>query len=176
MEFDALAARLRLLEDRAAVADVLDDYVYALDAQRWPELADLFAGDAVLECDGLDYRNPGRDGTYAGRDAILADFYGAGRPRRTSAGPFRTGHYGTNQRVRLAGDEATAVAYYLEIVNDTEVIAGTYEQRMRRDDDRWRLTFLRISVMYRGTLEGSGFGGRMLADIGSFATPSPVKE
>lgn len=142
------------------------DYLFGLDSRRWDELGDVFTHDAVLESTGLDYRNPGRDGTYDGRDVILRDFYGSEKARpETANGLFRTGHFGTNLRIKLEGDEASTLSYYFEIVNNTEVLAGTYQNRMRRDPDRWRIAFLRIAVMFRGRIDGSDFGGCALQDI-----------
>ncbi len=164
-EASDLHARIRRLEDRAAIADAVDAYVYALDGQRWDELSDLFAEEAELESVGLDYRSPGRDGVYAGRQRILEGFYGTGNPRHRRSDAHRTGHYATNLRIRLDGDAATSLAYYFEVVDDTDVIAGTYEHRFRRDADRWRIAALRITVIYRGTLHGERFGGLPLADV-----------
>lgn len=163
---DDLLARVQRQEDREAILETWHDYLYGLDSRRWDALGDVFTDDAVLESLGLEYRNPGRDGTYEGRERILRDFYGSQKVRTESAdGLFRTGHFGTNLRIKLEGDEATTLSYYLEIVNNTEVIAGSYQQRMRREPDRWRIAFLRISVMFRGHVDGTDFGGCALQDI-----------
>ena len=39
------------------------------------------------------------------------------------------------------------------VVNDSLVLIGTYQHRMRRQADRWRFAFLRISVRYRARIE-----------------------
>jgi len=58
--------------------------------------------------------------------------------------------------IELHGDEATTLAYFFEIVDDSLVLIGTYQHRMRRQADRWRFAFLRISVRYRARIEVSG--------------------
>ncbi|MCU1503226.1 MAG: nuclear transport factor 2 family protein, partial [Ilumatobacteraceae bacterium] len=141
----AITARLQILEDREAIRDTWLDYCTRLDVGDLDRLGDVFAEDAVLEMDGL-----GRtvDGTYRGRRAIIDDFYARtaspdGPPGSTRA---MTGHLSTNMRIELDGDEATTLAYFFEIVDDSLVLIGTYQHRMRREADRWRFAQLRITV------------------------------
>ena len=135
----------------------------------------MFTEDADLEMDGL---GAGLDGAYHGRRSIIDDFYA-----RTDAPPatttttasasasaskpagLQTGHLSTNMQIELDGDQATSLAYFFEIVDDNLVLIGTYQHRMRRDPDRWRFAFLRISVRFRARLEASQPRGRSLGDI-----------
>jgi hypothetical protein len=163
-DLERLAARVQRLEDLEAIRTTWRDYCIRLDSGDWQGLGDVFTADAVLEMDGLDPIAPGLDGTYRGRAAIIDDFY-----RRTGtgalAGPnprFATGHLSTNMQVDLRGDEATTLAYFFEIVANDRVLVGTYQHRFRREPDRWRFAFLRISVRYRARLEASEFGGQPL--------------
>jgi hypothetical protein len=75
-----------------------------------------------------------------------------------------TGHIATNMQIELDGDTATTLAYFFEIV-DNLLLIGTYQHRLRRDPDRWRFAFLRISVRYRSKLEASGLHGQRLTDV-----------
>jgi hypothetical protein len=84
---------------------------------------------------------------------------------------FATGHLSTNMQIDLRGDEATTLAYFFEIVGNNRVLVGTYQHRFRRERDRWRFAFLRISVRYRARLEASETGGQSLRDILSRAVP-----
>ena len=67
-------------------------------------------------------------------------------------------------QIELDGDSATTLAYFFEIV-DGLLLIGTYQHRLRRDPDRWRFAFLRISIRYRSKLEASGLHGQTLAEV-----------
>ena len=165
-ELADLIARVRRLEDGEAVRHTWRDYCMRLDSGDWDGLGDVFCEDAVLEMDGLDPLAPGLDGTYRGRASIIGDFY-----QRTGTGAmedrslFATGHLSTNMQVDLQGDEATTLAYFFEIVANNRVLIGTYQHRLRREPDRWRLAFLRISVRFRAKLEATEVGGQSLRGI-----------
>jgi hypothetical protein len=163
-DLDALTARVQRLEDLEAIRATWLDYCTCLDAFDLERLSDVFTADAELELVGLA---KSVDGTYHSRRSIVDDFYartavpgGAG----ASQG-FMTGHLSTNMQIDLDGDEATTLAYFFEIVDNTLVLIGTYQHRMRREPDRWRFAALRIAVRYRARLEGSGFGGQPLAPL-----------
>ena len=74
-------------------------------------------------------------------------------------------HISTNMQIDLRGDEATTLAYFFEIVSNNRVLIGTYQHRFRREKDRWRFAFLRISVRYRARLEATDFGGQPLTAV-----------
>ena len=163
-DLDALTARLQRLEDLEAIRSTWLDYCTRLDVGDMGGLGDVFTDDAELELNGLA---PSLDGTYRGRRAIIDDFYArTALPSSTSAAPrFMTGHLSTNMQIELDGDDATTLAYFFEIVDDNLVLIGTYQHRLRRDPDRWRFAFLRISVRYRARIEASHVGGQPLAPI-----------
>ncbi|MDG2114922.1 MAG: nuclear transport factor 2 family protein, partial [Actinomycetota bacterium] len=145
-----LTARLERLEDLESVRGTWLDYCNRLDLHDFEGLTDVFAEDAALEMDGLA---PNLDGRYEGRSAIIDDFYAATEtPSPEAAHRQMTGHLSTNMQIELDGDEATTLAYFFEIVDDDLVLIGTYQHRMRRESDRWRIAFLRISVRYRARL------------------------
>ncbi len=74
-------------------------------------------------------------------------------------------------QIDLRGDEATTLAYWLEGFSagpgaaNSQMMIGTYQHRLRREADRWRFAFLRISVRYRARIDASDFGGQPLSDI-----------
>ena len=159
--------RLQRLEDREAVRDTWLDYCQRLDSEDWTGLANVYAPDGELEMVGLEALAPGIDGVYRGRHDIIERFY---KPAietgaNIAKGLFSTGHLSTNMQISLAGDEATTLAYFFEILANDLVLIGTYQHRMRRDPDRWRFAFLRISVRYYGHLAVSGVGGQSLQEI-----------
>ena len=164
---EALAARLAVLEDQEAIRHTWRDYCKCLDADDWRGLADVYCADGELEMVGLNTLVPGIDGRYSGRDHIIERFY---KPAMDSAanigkGLFATGHISTNMQIELAGDEATTLAYFFEIVANNTVLIGTYQHRLRREADRWRFKFLRISVRYHAQLNAAEVGGQSLVDI-----------
>jgi hypothetical protein len=163
-ELAALAARVAALEDREAVRDTWLDYCTQVDVADLERLGDVFTADAVLEVEGL---TASLDGTYAGRRAIVDEFYAgtlspAGAPGSTTA---MTGHLAPNMRVEVDGDDAVTLGYFFEIVDDTLVLIGSYQHRMRREPDRWRIAFKRIVVRYRARLEAGSVRGLPLTEV-----------
>lgn len=164
IEVADLAARLQRLEDLEAVRSTWLDYCHRLDSVDFDALADVFSADATLEMDGLA---PSLDGTYQGRRSIIDDFYArtGATASREETPRLMTGHLSTNMQIDLDGDEAKTLAYFFEIVDDNLVLIGTYQHRMRREPDRWRFAFLRISIRYRARLEASELDGQSLRQI-----------
>jgi hypothetical protein len=156
--------RLQRLEDLEDIRATWLDYCHRLDLFDWKGLGDVFADDGVLEMDGLA---PSLDGTYRGRRSIIDDFYRRTDPVASAPGPPRmmTGHLSTNMQIDVNGDEATTLAYFFEIVDDNFVLIGTYQHRLRREPDRWRFAFLRISVRYRARIEVEQVTGQPLPPI-----------
>jgi hypothetical protein len=166
-ELDALAARVRRLEDIEAIRTTWRDYCIRLDSFDLARLGDVFTEDAVLEVDGLDTLGGRSDGAYKGRAAIIGDFYGkvADMPALAVRGAHSTGHIATNMQVELAGDEATTLGYFFEIVANDIVLIGTYQHRVRRESDRWRFSFKRIAVRYKAKLMASEVAGQSLPAV-----------
>jgi len=162
-DLDALVARVRRLEDLEDIRATWLDYCNQLDSANLEGLADVFTEDAEVQMDGL-FR--ALDGSYHGRDAII-DFYNQTETPRdgAAAAQFMTGHLSTNMQIELDGDEATSLAYFFEIVDDNLVLIGTYQHRFRREADRWRFAFLRISIRFRARLEASKVTGQHLTEI-----------
>ena len=161
-----LSRRVQYLEDLESIRHTWRDYCMRLDSADAEGLGDVFTEDAVLESAGLEVIRPGMDGVYRGRETIIGEFYFRGATdaqRRTQW--FNTGHLSTNMQIDLSGDEATTLAYWFEIIINDLVLIGTYQHRLRRDADRWRFAFLRISVRYRARLEATDVGGQSLQEI-----------
>jgi len=166
-DVENILGRLQYLEDLEAIRHTWRDYCLRLDSEDWIGLDDIYTEDGVLEMVGLDALLPGIDGVYRGRKSIIDDFYvpaidGAANP---TAKLFATGHISTNMQIDLDGDEATTLAYFFEIVANNTVLIGTYQHRMRRESDRWRFAFLRISVRYHAQLAAENVGGQSLQEI-----------
>ena len=179
-----LTRRVQRLEDIEAVRRTWHDYMAFLDSRRWEELADVFTEDGAVEMIGLDASRPGggtpgtiRDGIYRGRRSIIDDFYNVGaRSGRPVIRRPASGHFGNNLRVDLDGDEATTSAYFWEIVpgggENHTLLIGTYQHRMRREPDRWRIKYLRITITMVGHLPWAGeFGAHTIGEVLSMPLP-----
>jgi len=160
-----LSERVQYLEDLESIRHTWRDYCMRLDSGDLGGLGDVFAEDGVLETVGLEVIRPGADGVYRGRKAIINDFYSAASSVRPRSELFSTGHLSTNMQIDLKGDEATTLAYWFEIILNDLVLIGTYQHRLRREADRWRFAFLRISVRYRARLEARDVGGQSLREV-----------
>jgi hypothetical protein len=164
---EQLEQRVRRLEDLEAIQSAWRDYLFALDSADWDSLSDVFTEDGTVEMVGLDAYQPGQDRSYHGRESIIEEFY---KPviettARPDLGQYYTGHHGTNMEIELDGDEATTLAYFFEILGNTQMLIGTYQHHFRREEDRWRIAYLRIAIRYRATIEASDFGGLSLAEV-----------
>lgn len=170
----ALVDRIQRLEDLEAIRNRWYDYIFALDSADWPALADVFAEDATLEMVGLDAVQPGSDRSYHGRQSIIEEFYkpvieANCAPER---GVYYTGHHGTNMKIDLAGDSATTLAYFFEILGNSSVLIGTYQHRFVRQPDGWRIAFLRIAIRYGATVQVSDLNGLSLQEVRRMVIPS----
>src|SRR5438477_319788 len=76
---EGVEARLRRLEDREAIRQVLAAYCYLEDEHRWEQLVDLFTDDVERTLAGT------LDETVRGRDALLRAYL-APTMRRSAAG------------------------------------------------------------------------------------------
>jgi ketosteroid isomerase-like protein len=162
-----LEQRVQRLEDLEAIQSAWRDYLFALDSHDYEALADVFTEDGAVEMVGLDSYQPGQDRTYHGRESIIDEFY---RPvvdevAAPHKGNFYTGHHGTNMEIELEGDEATTLAYFFEILGNTQMLIGTYQHRFVREPDRWRIAYLRIAIRYRAVIEAQEFGGLSLSEV-----------
>jgi hypothetical protein len=166
-----LVERVQRLEDLEAIQSAWRDYLFALDSADYEALADVFTEDGVVEMVGLDSYQPGQDRSYHGREEIINDFYVPviDVVARPDLGQYYTGHHGTNMEIDLQGDEATTLAYFFEILGNTQMLIGTYQHRFRREADRWRIAYLRIAIRYRAVIQASDFGGLSLADVRAMA-------
>ena len=115
------------MSDKDEIRELLARYCFALDAERFEEMAALFTQDGVWET---------AFGTGTGRVGIVAQARAiatAPRPRRV--------HLTTNIVIDLDGDTATARSNWALIQNgpDGPVIGsgGRYADRLAKVDGRW---------------------------------------
>ena len=115
------------MSDKDEIRELLARYCFALDADRFEDMAALFTADGVWET---------AFGTGTGRTGIAAQARGTAtgtRPRRI--------HLTTNIVIDLDGDSATARSNWVVIQNSDAgpVIGsgGTYADRLVKVDGQW---------------------------------------
>jgi hypothetical protein len=129
----------QLLVDRAAITDVTIRYCWALDTKDWAVLDTVFTEDAngdLLE-------------DVVGRVAIKK------RVETALSRMDETQHLISNHQIVVRGDTATCRCYLqAQHVRKAAhggpnfIIAGRYEDELRRTADGWRITFRRLVVMW----------------------------
>ena len=156
-ELHSEAERLRALEDKAQIRDLIMEYGYLCDARRWSELLALYTDDIERTLGGTLTEH------VKGKQALRAKLESPTLERKLdddAAAPpadhlltlqFR--HLMASEIIRLQGDgnEATAcVQYSLVATRDTAAMPnrgaheGSYVFRFRRVDGRWLFCEQRI--------------------------------
>ena len=123
---------LDTLIQRARISDVLDAYAAAIDARDFETVTSLFTPDARL-----DYSSSGAPvGT---RDEVVAWL------RKSLPAVALTQHLLTNQRIRIAGESATArTELFNPLLFDSDetqllLLGGRYDDRLQRTGDDWKI-------------------------------------
>ncbi|MBT2187373.1 nuclear transport factor 2 family protein [Sphingobium nicotianae] len=134
MSSRSIEERLQRVEDELAIQRIIFDYSVYLDSRNWEGFVSLFAPDGV-------WTNV--EGTYQGREAIMAMLGGPnGGPAEA---PKRVNYYhaNTNWRIELDGDRASAVSRYLFVLRrddrPTSALAGQYTDEYVRIDGAWKI-------------------------------------
>ena len=115
------------MSDKDEIRELLARYCFALDADRFEEMAALFAPDGVWET---------AFGTGNGRAGIVA------RARGIAAGPRpKRVHLTTNIVIEVTGDTAIARSNWALVQNTPDGPAigsgGAYSDRLIKLDGRW---------------------------------------
>jgi ketosteroid isomerase-like protein len=157
-----VAAAVRELADRQAIADVIVAYCEHFDANQPEAVAALFTEDATI-----DY-GPELP-TIVGGPAEIAARIAPGLEQRFAA----TSHHVSNLRIEFDGpDEARSVSYvyawhrYVDDSPDGE-LWGRYRHALRRTEDGWRIASLRLEAA--GTVD---FHRAAMHPIGRRQAPS----
>jgi uncharacterized protein (TIGR02246 family) len=131
MTFEEITARLRTVEDRQAIADLLVRYARAVDDGDDAALAACFTDDAEASFAGIDAGIGG-----AAITSFLRSTMGGGRPAST--------HNIANITVSLRGDEADAVsnAVVFGVRGEPPEMRARgvqYDDLVVRTSDGWRI-------------------------------------
>ncbi|WP_239642989.1 nuclear transport factor 2 family protein [Nocardiopsis alkaliphila] len=136
------AAPLRSLLDRAAIDDLLTEFVHRLDERDFTGYAALFTEDAALRMPGAEHH--GRAG--------LAEYVSADLGRY-----HRTHHLSTAHRIRIDGDHATSRsvmhAVHLRGADDPTdwwAVGGWYDNTYRRVGSGWLIHTVDITALWLG--------------------------
>ncbi|MDA8267095.1 MAG: nuclear transport factor 2 family protein [Actinomycetota bacterium] len=131
--------RLRAIEDRAAIVEVLHRYYHLVDRIATDRLAEVFTEDCVVD------RGPGMGGERRGLDH-LAHSLAAGL-RRFAA----TSHQLSSPVVTLDGDQATAASsvlawHHVPGPTPDARLFGEYHDVLARRHGGWRITVRHLQV------------------------------
>jgi uncharacterized protein (TIGR02246 family) len=134
----------------SAIASLIYTYAERMDAGDFAGVAELFAR-ATLTFEGFD-------DAVSGRDAIEALYLRS--TRRYEDGTPRTKHVMTNVIVEVADDEVTATSRsYFTVLQAVPgalslqpVVAGRYRHTYVRDEGRWHVTAMHITIDLAGDL------------------------
>lgn len=136
-----LAARIRRLEDRDALRELVGRYGFVIDNRDIEGLADLFTEDGVLQSqDGIMNAR--------GRAAIVEMYKG----RFAALGP--TFHFTHDHAIRFDEHDPDAasgiIASHAEVTRNGETMLAAirYHDRYRRDAGTWRFAGRLLSFFY----------------------------
>lgn len=138
-------------DDRAAIVDLQARYVMAMDYFDAEAYAGVFAEDGVLDwARGLV---EGRDAIFEFMDSRTYDFTRGAPPAETDDGrnwPSTVRHLITNQVIKVEGDTATALTYWIQFNNNQSrnqvewMLFGSWYDEFARIDGEWFFTLHRI--------------------------------
>jgi len=124
--------RLRLLEDKEAIRDLLLQYGRSLDARDTQAYSELFAADG--EWSG----GVGQSRTPAGIKKMLDDLFSS-----STGGLSKAHHVMANMVIDVDGETATAHSRWMWMTGDADgapivVRSGHYDDRLVRENGRWK--------------------------------------
>ena len=149
MEPQNIEARLRAVEDRQQIEQLLMRYAGAMNSEDPDTYVSLFTEDAVFELKRAVDQPPFL-GPFKGREALRKQWFPkAGAATRRAGrdfGPMR--HVTTNYEIAVNGDAATVRAFFIEIISQGANIPpgskpptihamGRYEDELKRQNGRW---------------------------------------
>jgi 3-phenylpropionate/cinnamic acid dioxygenase small subunit len=146
-DLKSIAARLQVLEDQAAVEQLVTSrYSKAIDTRDWKAFAALFTADAEFKLLATQFPPLEYTGRAAIEKAFSAPLSGVPAGEGPPGGmPASMKHVITNPQVQLDGDRATATSYWMEVAigkgkdeKPLVVSTGYYSDVLKRDNGRWK--------------------------------------
>jgi hypothetical protein len=149
---EALAAKIKRLEDMQQIADVLNEYGRALDSRDFKAYAGLFAKDGSWS-GGLGTVTGGPQAIYefmtsriggGGRGAAGggANASGSAAPANRPIGFGSSYHIMSNFKIDVTGETATASSRWTFVTaarGPGVQVAGRYEDSLVREDGAWKI-------------------------------------
>lgn len=135
-ELQELRKRVRALEDREEIRNLIQTYRETVDDRDLGALSELFAAEGTWT---------GRSGTATGPQAICS-LLTAVLPDNPPAPGSTLWHLNTAPSIKLDGDRATAFTFWMHCRRgdgDTPLLPtlGSYEDQLIREGGRWRFLF-----------------------------------
>ncbi|MBN2317973.1 MAG: nuclear transport factor 2 family protein [Acidobacteria bacterium] len=135
MESESMETRLRRLEDREEIRQLLIEYGRTLDRRNFEAFSKLFARNA-------EYTGGGGTGAVKGPEAIGRFMEEIFRNNPTGLN-YPNFHLFANTTIQVNGDEATALskgAFVVRGSNDRPetVMLATYHDTLIREDGAWK--------------------------------------
>jgi uncharacterized protein (TIGR02246 family) len=135
-----LEQRLRVLEDREEIRNLLQEYRRTLDLRDLRAFSELYADDGSWS---------GASGTATGPNAIH-DMLVAALPENLPAPSATLWHWITDPAITVDGDRATAQSFWMHVRRsdgDTPLLPtlGHYQDDLVRENGRWRFQLRRVT-------------------------------
>jgi SnoaL-like domain len=132
-EFDELRERVRVLEDREQIRNLIQAYRKTLDDRDLRAFSELFAAEGTWT---------GRSGTATGPQEIYSMLTTA-LPDNPPAPGSTLWHLNTDPAIEVDGDRASAFTFWMHVRRgDADVpllpTLGGYQDELIREDGRWR--------------------------------------
>lgn len=132
-ELDELRDRLRTLEDREEIRNLIQAYRKTLDDRDLRGFSELFAAEGTWT---------GRSGRATGPEEIYS-MLTAALPDNPPAPGSTLWHLNTDPAIQVEGDRATAFTFWMHVRRgDGDVpllpTLGGYEDELIRENGRWR--------------------------------------
>jgi SnoaL-like protein len=136
---------VRMLESKEEIRDAINELFVATDAKEWGRVRAVLAPAVRFDMKSLTGAEP----STLTPEEIVAGWEKGLRP--LAAVHHQTGNF----RVRVRGDQADAFCYgtathYLPNASgrNTRTFVGSYDFRLRRDGEAWRIDLFRFNVKY----------------------------
>jgi hypothetical protein len=145
-ELDELRGRVRVLEDREEIRNLLQEYRRTLDLRDMRAFCDLFAENGTWS--GKSGSGTGPQGIYDMLAANLTD-------NPPAPGPTLW-HLITDPQITVDGDHATASSLWMHVrrgEDDRPLLPtlGGYTDELIREDGRWRFLSRTVSPLIPAT-------------------------
>lgn len=129
------------IADRLAVTDVVIRYATGIDMLRWDLFRDVFTDEVEIDFSSFS----GAPASRLHRDEWVRNV------ASLQEGFDATQHMSTNHVIEISDDHATCVSYMQAthaLASEVWTLGGYYTNRLRRDDDRWRIDRCELTVTW----------------------------